>query len=133
MEDYIKTIIGKVATEILNILLLDPRLPMSWGMSNPKPIYSESLEAPGLQIHVQGYKYIGDFQIFLIDSRNSFTLRWGNEGSENLREDVLLPDLANTIDEIVEKTEDYEERIAKDYPNLTKIADSDNPLNIVIL
>lgn len=133
MEDYIYSLTEKIAKYILSILLYDQAIPMSWGMEGPKPIYTDSM--PGLEIRVHGYKHEGLVQILLNQGADTFEIRLLNEDGElkSKTEDICIQELVSVADELVEKTENYEERISSDYPILSQLAKQGKPMNVVIL
>lgn len=128
MEEYIRNKTAEIAKYILDIILINPVTPMSWGLKDPIPCYSESLSMPGLQIHVQGFKYTGNVQILLNQGSDTFEVRLTDNSGDILSttKDVYLSDLVSVIDNLVEKTEDYENRISQAYGSIVVIPEEDS-------
>lgn len=133
MEEFLITQTEKIAKYIFTILLSDPSIPMSWGMEEPKQIYIDSM--PGLEIRVHGYKHEGLVQILLNQGADTFEIRLLYEDGEikSKTEDICLQELVSVVDELVEKTENYEEKISSEYPILTQLAKQGKPVHVVIL
>ena len=91
----------------------------------------------GIQFHVQGFKHNGLVRVTLNEGADLFEVCLISDNGEmtDSRESIFLEDLISTIDELVEKTDDYEKRISEEYPFLTE---PDNPekvrhIEIIIL
>lgn len=91
----------------------------------------------GIQFHVQGFKHTGLVRVTLNEGEDLFEVSLISESGEttDTRESIFLDELISVIDELVERTDDYEKRIADEYPFLT---DPDNPeklkpIEIIIL
>lgn len=115
MEEFIQSQVEKIARYILDIIIYEPSLPMSWGMEDPKSVYIDKM--PGLEITVTGFIHQGQVQILLNEGSDTFEIRLINpDGTEKSRTtNVCIQELASTIDRLVEKTEDYENRITQEY------------------
>ena len=122
-----------MAKYIWSILRTRPSITMSWGIDpdSIKPI------KVGLEFHVQGFIHTGIVRITLNEGEDLFEVELIDEKGETVKKltSIFFDELINTIDENVEKTEDYEKRIAEEYPNLTQSEKSDKvrPTTIVLL
>ena len=105
----------------------------SWGLDPEtlRPIKT------GIQFHVQGFKHTGPVRVMLNEGADLFEVTLLSEAGEVVKhiEDVFLDTLISTIDEAVEKTDDYDKKLCDTYPFLT---DPDNPeklkpIEIIIL
>lgn len=130
MEEYIQQQTSKIAKYILDIIMYDPTIPMSWALQNPMPVYTSGM--PGLQFKVNGYIYHGEVQVLLNEGTDTFEIRlvYSDGTVKDSKADVYISELTDTIDRLIERTEDYEQRIQNDYPGLCGRTE---PLNIVIL
>lgn len=105
----------------------------SWGLD---PETLRPLKC-GIEFHVQGFKHTGKVQVRLNEGEDLFEVSLISDSGEivNTIQSVHLDTLIPTIDDAVEKVENYEKRVATEYPYLTQ---SDNPekvrpVEIVIL
>ena len=103
----------QMAEYIYSILLLQPCIIMSWGFSSPRIIKQ------GLSFHVNGFKHKGTvninynevqdlFDVYLMDENGKFV------DTINM---VYVDQLVEVIDERVEKTVNYRDRVNKEYFN----------------
>ena len=103
----------ELAGYIWSILKTQIAIFMSWG------VVPESMKVieGGLEFHCQGFKHTGTVRIILNEGTDLFEIYLipDSEGEEKIIEDVYLDMLVSVIDENVEKTEDYEERICREY------------------
>lgn len=101
----------EMAEYIYSILLTQPIILMSWGFHSPRIIHN------GLSFQVNGFKHKGKvsikynegqdlFDIFLLDNNDKIV------DTINI---VYFDQLVEIIDERVEKTEDYNDRINNEY------------------
>ena len=82
----------------------------SWGFHQPVAIEN------GLQFKVQGFKFRGVVQVVYNEGRDLFDVRFIKSGKVvNTIEGVFFDMLVDTIDDYVEKTSDYEKRVAAEY------------------
>lgn len=84
---------------------------MSWGFHNPVAIEN------GLRFNVQGYLHTGQVEVLYDEGYDLFTIRLLNgDGSIKKVEDgVYLDCLVDVIDGMVERCENYAERVRQDY------------------
>lgn len=122
-----------MAKYIWSILRTRPSITMSWGI-DPDSIKPVKV---GLEFHVQGFIHTGIVRITLNEGEDLFEVELIDEKGETVKKltSIFFDELISTIDENVEKTEDYEKRIADEYPNLTQSEKSDDvqPVTIVLL
>ena len=113
-EDYSKEIAGY----ILSIFRTNPFVVMSWGI-NPASIEVVDL---GVKFHVQGFKHKGFVQVVLNEGEDLFEVTLISEEGETLRtiEHIFVDNLICVIDSVVEKCENYQERISQEYSIITK-------------
>lgn len=103
----------ELARYIWSILKTQITIFMSWGV-NPE---SMKVIEGGLEFHCQGFKHTGTVRIILDGGADLFEIHLipDSEGEEKIIEDVYVDMLVSVIDENVEKTEGYEERICREY------------------
>ena len=108
-EEYNKEIAGY----ILSIFRTNPFVVMSWGI-NPASIEVVDL---GVKFHVQGFKHKGFVQVVLNEGEDLFEVTLISEDGETLKtiERIFVDNLICIIDDAVEKTENYEERMGQEY------------------
>ena len=118
---------------ILSMLGMRMDVVGSWGLD---PETLRPLKC-GIEFHVQGFKHTGKVQVRLNEGEDLFEVSLISNSGEtvNTIQSVHLDTLISTIDDAVEKVDDYEKRVATEYPYLTQ---SDNPekvrpVEIVIL
>lgn len=118
---------------ILSMLSMRMDIVGSWGLD---PETLRPLKC-GIEFHVQGFKHTGKVQVRLNEGEDLFEVSLISDSGEtvNTIQSVHLDTLIPTIDDAVEKVENYEKRVATEYPYLTQ---SDNPekvrpVEIVIL
>ena len=71
----------------------------------------------GLSFRVQGYKHTGCVEVLYDEGADLFTVRIINrDGTLKEQQDGIYVDgLVEAIDNLVEKTDDYRERVRRDY------------------
>lgn len=123
----------EIARYILDILSTQPNVFMSWGV-DPETMRTCKC---GIQFHVQGFKHTGLVQVTLNEGEDLFEVSLVSESGETVEthKSIFLDNLISVIDDAVEKVDDYEKRVATEYPYLTQ---SDNPekvrpIEIIIL
>ena len=123
----------EIGQYILTILKSRLDIVTSWGL-DPETLRPIKY---GIQFHVQGFKHTGLVRVILNEGADLFEVTLLSEAGEVVKhiEDVFLEMLISTIDEAVEKTDDYKKRISEEYPYLTE---PDNPekvrhIEIIIL
>lgn len=123
----------EIGQYILAILKSRLDIVASWGLDPEtlKPIKA------GIEFHVQGFKHTGNVQVKLNEGADLFEVSLISDSGETVdtHESIFLDELISTIDDAVEKVDDYEKRVAEAYPFLTQ---SDNPekvkpIEIIIL
>ena len=112
----------EIGKYILSILKTRIDIVSSWGLDpeSLKPIKY------GIEFHVQGFKHTGMVQVTLNEGEDLFEVSLISDSGEtvDIHESIFLDELISTIDDAVEKVDDYEKRVATEYPYLTQ---SDNP------
>lgn len=103
----------ELAKYIWSILKTQITIFMSWGIE-PK---SMKVIDGGLEFECNGFKHTGKVQIVLDEGKDLFEVHLISENGEKIKtiEDVFLDNLVSVIDENIEKTEDYKERICREY------------------
>jgi hypothetical protein len=123
----------EIGKYILSILKTRIDIVSSWGLDpeSLKPIKY------GIEFHVQGFKHTGMVQVTLNEGEDLFEVCLISESGETVEthKSIFLDNLISVIDDAVEKVDDYEKRVATEYPYLTQ---SDNPekvrpIEIIIL
>ena len=84
---------------------------MSWGLDPSKARVIDN----GMEIYVQGFLHKGFVQITLNEGTDLFEIKLLSEERELVKfiEDVYLDSLVNTLDENIEKCENYEQRVSE--------------------
>ena len=101
----------EMARYIWSILKTQLTIIMSWGI-DPGSIKVVDL---GIQFHVQGFKHTGYVKVALNVGKDLFEISLLSDDGECVKflDEVYLDMLVDTIDQAVEKTEDYEERLTE--------------------
>ena len=123
----------EIGQYILSIFNMRPDIVSSWGL-DPKTLKPVKY---GIEFHVQGFKHTGNVQVTLNEGEDLFEVCLISESGETTErhESIFLDNLISTIDEAVEKVENYEKRVSEEYPFFK---DPDNPekvrpMEIIIL
>ena len=123
----------EIGQYILTILKTRLDIVTSWGL-DPETLRPIKY---GIQFHVQGFKHNGLVRVTLNEGADLFEVCLISDNGEmtDSRESIFLDDLISTIDELVEKTDDYEKRISEEYPFLTEPDNPEKvrPIEIIIL
>ena len=100
----------EMAKYIMSILKTQLMVMFSWGFHQPVAIEN------GLQFKVQGFKFRGIVEVVYNEGRDLFDVRFLKANKVvNTIEGVFFDMLVDTIDDFVEKTADYEQRVAAEY------------------
>jgi hypothetical protein len=101
----------EMARYIWSILKTQLTIIMSWGI-DPGSIKVVDL---GIQFHVQGFKHTGYVKVALNEGKDLFEISLLSDDGECVKflDEVYLDMLVDTIDQAVERTEDYEERLTE--------------------
>ena len=112
----------EIGQYILTILKSRLDIVASWGF-DPKTL--KPIKA-GIEFHVQGFKHTGLVRITLNEGADLFEVTLLSDSGEAVKtmDSVFLDTLISTVDEAVEKTDDYDKTLCDTYPFL---ADPDNP------
>ena len=105
-----------MADYIISILRSNPFVVMSWGFHNAIAIEN------GIAFMVQGYLFTGRVEVVYDEGQDLFTVRLRNaDGTVKKEQDGIYSDgVLSTIDELVEKAPNYEERVRRDYGFLSR-------------
>ena len=105
---------NKMAEYIYSILLLQPTILMSWGFQSPRIIQN------GLSFLVNGFKHTGKVSIHYNEGQDLFDVNFADLNDEIIDtiNMVYFDQLVEVIDERVEKTDDYNDRINNEYNRL---------------
>ena len=99
-----------MAKYIMTILKTQLMVVWSWGFHQPVAIEN------GLQFKVQGFKFRGIVEVVYNEGRDLFDVRFLKANKVvNTIEGVFFDMLVDVIDDYVEKTTDYEKRVAAEY------------------
>lgn len=84
---------------------------MSWGLDPSKARVIDN----GMEIYVQGFLHKGFVQITLNEGTDLFEITLLSENRETVKfiEDVFIDCLVYTLDENIEKCENYEQRVSE--------------------
>ena len=101
----------EMARYIWSILKTQLTIIMSWGID----LDSIKVVDLGIQFHVQGFKHTGYVKVALNEGKDLFEISLLSDNGECVKflDEVYLDMLVDTIDQAVEKTEDYEERLTE--------------------
>lgn len=100
----------EIAKYIMSILKTQLMIVWSWGFHQPVAIEN------GLRFRVQGFKFRGVVEVVYNEGRDLFDLSFIKAGKVVKSIDGVFFDmLVDTIDDYVEKTSDYEKRVAAEY------------------
>ena len=80
----------------------------SWGFNSPKRLPDDK----GLRFNVEGFKYRGVVEVIYNIGSDLFEVHL-SDGTKV--EDVYLDNLVEVIDNLVEKTSNYEQRVQQEY------------------
>ena len=97
-----------MAEYILQILRTQLMVVFSWGFHKPQRLPNDQ----GLSFIVDGFKYQGRVQVIYNEGADLFDVRLDNG---EIVEDVYLDQLVVVIDNLVEKTLNYEQRVKQEY------------------
>ena len=103
----------KLALYILSIFSAQPMVVLSWGVCKFGAIPGDR----GIIFHVQGYKFNGWVKVLYDEGSDLFNIIYlTNKGDAvNEQKGIYFDELVNTIDDYVEKTQDYNKRVRKEY------------------
>ena len=101
----------ELAMYIWQILKTQMTVIMSWGID---PGQAKVIDC-GMEIRVQGFIHTGFVQITLNEGTDLFEIKLLSEERELVKfiEDVYLDCLVKTLDENIEKCENYEQRVSE--------------------
>ena len=100
----------EMAKYIMSILKTQLMVMFSWGFNSPIAIQN------GLRFKVQGFKFRGIVEVVYNEGSDLFDLSFIKAGKVVKSIDGVFFDmLVDTIDDFVEKTADYEQRVAAEY------------------
>ena len=95
-----------MANYIYTILMSKLMVVLSWGFNSPNTITN------GLRFKVQGFKFSGFVEVIYNEGMDLFEVHLSDGRVEA---DVYADSLVDVIDGLVERTNDYEERVKKEY------------------
>ena len=95
-----------MANYIYTILMSKLMVILSWGFNSPNAITN------GLRFKVQGFKFTGAVEVLYNEGMDLFEVHLSDGRVEA---DVYADCLVDVIDCMVERTEDYKERVEQDY------------------
>jgi len=102
---------NEMSEYIYSILLSQPTILMSWGFQSPRIIHN------GLSFHVCGFKHKGKVTIQYNSGQDLFDVYLLDENDKivDTINMVYFDQLVEVIDDGVEKTEDYNNRVNNEY------------------
>lgn len=103
----------KMVLYIMSIFSTQPNVVMSWGVCKFRALQGNS----GIIFHVQGYKFNGWVKIVYDEGADLFNVFYLSNLGKTVKEQkgIYFDELVNTIDEYVEKTPDYNQRVMQQY------------------
>ena len=107
-----------MAKYILRILRSQLMVMLSWGCSDFRALANNE----GLIFHVKGFKFVGWIKVVFNEGRDLFDIYYLNNDMETQKVEngIYLDMLVSTIDEEVEKTNDYENDVRRSLVDLIK-------------
>ncbi len=107
-----------MAKYILRILCSQLMVMLSWGCSDFRALANNE----GLIFHVKGFKFVGWIKVVFNEGRDLFDIYYLNNDMETQKVEngIYLDMLVSTIDEEVEKTNDYENDVRRSLVDLIK-------------
>ena len=101
----------ELAMYIWRILKTQMTVIMSWGLDPSKARVIDN----GMEVHVQGFLHTGFVQITLNEGTDLFEIKLLSEEPELVKfiDSIYLDCLVNTLDENIEKCENYEQRVSE--------------------
>ena len=108
----------EMAKYILRILRSQLMVMLSWGCSDFRALANNE----GLIFHVKGFKFVGWIKVVFNEGRDLFDIYYLNNDMETQKVEngIYLDMLVSTIDEEVEKTNDYENDVRRSLVDLIK-------------
>ncbi len=97
-----------MAEYIMTILRSQLMVVFSWGFNSPKRLPDDK----GLRFNVEGFKYRGVVEVSYNIGSDLFEVHL-SDGTKV--EDVYLDNLIDVIDNLVEKTSNYEQKVKQEY------------------
>ena len=103
----------KMAVYIMQILSTKPSVVMSWGVTKFRALQGDE----GAIFHTQGFKWNGWVKIVYDLGEDLFNLFYiDNKGvTKKIQKGIYFDEMVDTIDNEVEKTADYEQRVKELY------------------
>lgn len=95
-----------MANYIYTVLMSKVMVVLSWGFNSPIAI------TDGLRFKVQGFKFTGTVEVIYNEGMDLFEVHLSDGRVEA---DVYADCLVDVIDAMVERTDDYHERVKKEY------------------
>ena len=95
-----------MANYIYTILMSKLMVVLSWGFNSPNAITN------GLRFKVQGFKFTGIVEVIYNAGMDLFEIHLSDGRVEA---DVYADCLVDVIDDLVERTDDYADRVKKEY------------------
>ena len=101
----------ELAMYIWQILKMHMTIIMSWGIDPSKARVIDN----GIELHVRGFLHTGFLQITLNEGTDLFEIKLLSEERELVKfiDGIYLDCLVNTLDENIEKCENYEQRVSE--------------------
>ena len=102
----------EMANYILRILKSQLMVMFSWGFNHPVALPNNE----GLRFNVQGFKFKGIVEVVYNEGWDLFDVRFIKNGKViDMIEEIYLDGLVDAIDNYVEKTTDYNQRVIEEY------------------
>ena len=98
-----------MAEYILQILRSQLMVVFSWGFNSPMRLPDDR----GLRFYVDGFKYQGAVEVIYNIGKDLFVVHLTDNGT--IVEDVYLDNLIQVVDGLVERTDDYLNRVKVEY------------------
>lgn len=107
---------NNVANYIREILLTQLMVVFSWGAHNFKAIGESEEGEGGLEFEVNGFKHTGEVRIMLnwLDLFDVYLLNQDGTIKEKIS-DIYVDSLVSVLDKAIEKVDNYEECVKREY------------------
>lgn len=107
-----------MANYIMRILRSELMVMYSWGCSNFKALPNNE----GLIFHVSSFKHVGWVKVVYDEGADLFNIFYldNDKQTQKIQKGIYLDELVKTIDNEVEKTENYDQDVRQFFVNMLK-------------
>lgn len=107
-----------MANYIMRILRSELMVMYSWGCSNFKALSNNE----GILFHTNGFKHVGWVKVVYDEGADLFNIFYldNDKQTQKIQKGIYLDELVKTIDNEVEKTENYDQDVRQFIMNMLK-------------